>query len=192
VPDPLNPRYSYGGGKIISELLTLNYGIQHFEKVVVVRPHNVYGPDMGWEHVIPQFAMRARNAVAQHPGQGVVPFPIQGDGSQSRSFVYIDDFVEGCYLAYTQGEHRNIYHVGTSEEVTIGEVARAVVRYFGREANLITETLPEGGTLRRCPDIAKVSRLGYRPKFTLESGLVETIPWYMENRDLAPMPTATV
>ena len=52
IPDVLNPRYSYGGGKIISELLALNYGRRHFERVVVFRPHNVYGPDMGREHVL--------------------------------------------------------------------------------------------------------------------------------------------
>ena len=192
VPDPLNPRYSYGGGKMISELMALNYGIRHFEKVVVVRPHNVYGPDMGWEHVIPQFAVRAKDAVAQHPGEGAVPFPIQGDGSQSRSFVYIDDFIEGCHLAYTKGQHRNIYHVGTSEEIRIGDLAREVMRYFGRQAKLIMETLPQGGTMRRCPDIAKISRLGYLPKFTLNTGLTMTTPSYVENRQLSPMPVATV
>ena len=53
VPDVLNPRYSYGGGKIISELLALNYGRKHFERVAIFRPHNAYGPDMGREHVIP-------------------------------------------------------------------------------------------------------------------------------------------
>jgi len=49
IPDPLNPRYSYGAGKIISELLTLNYGRKHFDRVVIFRPHNVYGPDIGWK-----------------------------------------------------------------------------------------------------------------------------------------------
>ena len=56
VPDPLNPRYSYGGGKIICELMAINYGRQGFDRVLIFRPHNVYGPDMGWEHVLPQFA----------------------------------------------------------------------------------------------------------------------------------------
>ena len=58
IPDIHNPRYSYGGGKIISELLAINYGRKDFERVVTVRPHNVFGPDMGWEHVIPQFIER--------------------------------------------------------------------------------------------------------------------------------------
>ena len=58
VPDVLNPRYSYGGGKIISELMLINYGRKVFDRAMIFRPHNVYGPDMGWEHVIPQFVMR--------------------------------------------------------------------------------------------------------------------------------------
>ena len=51
IPDPLNPRYSYGGGKLISELMAINYGRKYFNRVLIFRPHNVYGPDMGWEHV---------------------------------------------------------------------------------------------------------------------------------------------
>ena len=60
IPDPLNPRYSYGGGKLISELMAINFGRKYFERVLIFRPHNVYGPDMGWEHVIPQFALAPR------------------------------------------------------------------------------------------------------------------------------------
>ena len=59
VPDPLNPRLSYGAGKIISEMMAINYGRKHFERVLIFRPHNVYGPDMGFDHVIPQFARAA-------------------------------------------------------------------------------------------------------------------------------------
>ena len=58
IPDPLNPRYSYGGGKLISELMAINFGRKYFNHVLIFRPHNVYGPDMGWEHVVPQLALR--------------------------------------------------------------------------------------------------------------------------------------
>ena len=180
IPDPLNPRYSYGGGKLISELLAINYARKNFDRCVVVRPHNVYGPDMGWEHVIPQFAIRAHE-LAQASSGPELRFPIQGDGLQSRSFVYIDDFTDGCLLAFTEGEALGIYHVGTQEEKTIAEVATSVVKHFGRDAVIVPSELPKGGTLRRCPDITKVSKLGYKPKFTLEEGLAKTIPWYVEH-----------
>src|SRR6185295_17443274 len=68
IPDPLNPRYSYGGGKLISELMAINYGRKFFERVLIFRPHNIYGPDMGWEHVIPQFALRVKKLGPQQPG----------------------------------------------------------------------------------------------------------------------------
>ncbi len=184
LPDPTNPRYSYGGGKIISELMAINYGRECFDQVVVVRPHNVYGPDMGWEHVVPQFALRAADACRAQP-EGPVRFPIQGDGSQTRAFCYIDDFTAGCLLAFTRGEHLGIYHVGTQEERTIEELARAVLRWFGRDAEIVTGELPAGGTPRRCPDTRKVGRLGYVPRVNLEEGLARTLPWYVENSALA-------
>ena len=68
VPDVTNPRFSYGGGKIVSELLAFNYGRKHFDRVLIFRPHNVYGPNMGEEHVIPQFAVRMRRAFADTTG----------------------------------------------------------------------------------------------------------------------------
>src|SRR3954449_2441563 len=92
VPDPLNPRYSYGGGKIISELMAINYGRKFFERVLIFRPHNVYGPDMGFEHVIPQFALRLKRAAALHTS-GPVPLEIQGDRGKTRSFCHVDDLV---------------------------------------------------------------------------------------------------
>ena len=58
VPDPLNPRYSYGGGKILGDLMAINYGRTGFDRVVIFRPHNVYGPQMGYEHVLQQFITR--------------------------------------------------------------------------------------------------------------------------------------
>lgn len=183
IPDPLNPRYSYGGGKLISELLAINYGREGFEQVVVVRPHNVYGPDMGWEHVVPQFVLRAVEAARANP-TGPLPFPIQGDGSQTRAFCYIDDFIEGCLLAFTGGAHLGIYHVGTQEEVTIRRVAEEVVLRFGREPKIIPGDLPEGGTPRRCPDIGKVAALGYSPRFDLAAGLALTVPWYRDHARL--------
>ncbi len=80
VPDPHNPRLSYGAGKIISEVMAINFGRKYFDRVMIFRPHNVYGPDMGFEHVIPQFAVRLKRAADAHPS-GTLPFPIQGGGS---------------------------------------------------------------------------------------------------------------
>ncbi len=190
IPDPLNPRYSYAAGKIISEIIALNYGRTHFERVLVVRPHNVYGPDMGWEHVIPQFVLRMK-AACKDPADPL-PFPIQGSGKQTRSFVFIDDFIDGFMLVMDKGEHLGVYHVGTMEEITIEALARLVGEYFGRRVAILTSEPPLGGTVRRCPDVHKIAALGYMPKWPIQEGLRLTASWYDANsQPAAAYPDAT-
>ncbi len=184
IPDPLNPRYSYAGGKIISEIMAINYGRQYFQRVLIFRPHNVYGPDMGWEHVVPQFVLRMRELVRQ-PAEPV-PFPIQGTGGETRAFIYIDDFIDSLRLMMEKGEHLGIYHLGTQEELAIREVAAEVGRYFGREITIVPGEAKLGGPPRRCPDITKISRLGYRSKVPFREGLPITARWYDENAQLKP------
>jgi nucleoside-diphosphate-sugar epimerase len=185
VPDPTNPRYSYGGGKIISELMAINYGRKFFDSVLIFRPHNVYGPDMGWEHVVPQFARRLKAVSARHP-TGKLPFELQGDGRQTRSFCHVDDLVAGVLVMRAKGEHLGIYHVGTTEEISMAELATRVAAHGGREIELIHRPAPAGGTERRCPDITKLAKLGYRPSVPLSQGLPPTIDWYWANENLAP------
>lgn len=188
VPDPLNPRYSYGGGKIISELMAINYGRKNFERVTIFRPHNVYGPDMGWEHVIPQLSLRMKSLCQQNQDRQIL-FPIQGTGEETRSFVFIEDFMDGLTLMMEKGEHLGIYHIGTMEEVSITTVAVQIGKYFGRDVTVVPGKLAEGGTMRRCPDIAKLKRLGFNPRITLEQGIRATVAWYDENSQKRPHTT---
>jgi nucleoside-diphosphate-sugar epimerase len=185
IPDPRNPRYSYGGGKLISELMAINYGRKYFERVLIFRPHNIYGPDMGWEHVIPQFALRLYR-LAQARKTGPLRFEIQGSGQETRSFCFIDDLVAGVMVMREKGEHLGIYHVGTMDEVAIAELARRVAKAAGREIELVAGPLQAGGTQRRCPDISKLAGLGYKPRVPLDGGLKVTLDWYWRNADLAP------
>ncbi len=185
VPDPLNPRYSYGGGKIISELMAINYGRKFFDRVLIFRPHNIYGPDMGFEHVIPQFVLRLKRAAAKHT-TGPIPFEIQGSGEETRSFCHVDDLVEGVMAMRAKGEHLNIYHVGTTEEVAIADLARRVAAAAGREIDLVAGSILPGSTARRCPDISKLQKLGYKPRVALAEGLPPTVRWYWEHAELAP------
>jgi nucleoside-diphosphate-sugar epimerase len=185
VPDVNNPRYSYGAGKLISEVMAVNYGRKFFERVLIFRPHNVYGPDMGFEHVIPQFALRLKQ-LADAQGSGPLRFDIQGTGEETRSFCYIDDLVAGVMVMRERAEHLGIYHVGTMEEVTIADLARRMAKLAGREIALVAGPLQAGGTQRRCPDISKLAKLGYKPAVPLEQGLKTTLDWYWRNADLAP------
>ena len=185
VPDVLNPRYSYGAGKLISEVMAINFGRKFFERVLIFRPHNVYGPDMGWEHVIPQFALRLHK-LAQAQPSGQLRFEIQGSGSETRSFCYVDDLVAGVMVMREKGEHLGVYHVGTTEEVAIADLAKRVAAAAGREIELMAGPLQAGGTPRRCPDISKLARLGYKPRVPLDEGLKPTLGWYWKNAKLAP------
>lgn len=180
IPDPQNPRYSYGGGKIISELMALNYGRNYFERVVIVRPHNVYGPAMGYEHVIPQFTLRLLE-LSKKSSERPLPLPIQGDGSQTRSFIYIDDFTEGFLLTIDKGEHLGIYHIGTMEETRITSLATLVAEQLGLTITIMAGPTAQGATLRRCPDTSKLQALGFHPRFPLAQGLKPTVEWYVRH-----------
>jgi len=180
LPDSLNPRYSYGGSKIVSELIAFNYAQEHFKKLQVFRPHNIYGPDMGWKHVVPQFAMRAIEALK---GDGA--FPIQGDGLETRAFCYVDDVVDGILRMQAEGGHREIYHIGNDDEVTIRAVAESIGRILGGELDIQPGPAAVGGTRRRCPDISKMRGLGYAPKVDLQQGLKQTVEWYAAHADQA-------
>jgi nucleoside-diphosphate-sugar epimerase len=185
VPDPLNARLSYGAGKIISEMMVINHGRKHFERALIFRPHNVYGPDMGFDHVIPQFAVRMKRAAAAQPS-GPLPFAIQGNGSETRSFCHVDDLVAGVMIMRDKGEHLGIYHIGTAEEVSVGDLARRVAAAAGREIALRPSAVLAGSTPRRCPDISKLGALGYTPRVPLDEGLPPTLQWYWAHESMAP------
>ena len=181
LPDSLNPRYSYGGSKLISELIAFNYGKDYFRKVQVFRPHNVYGPDMGWKHVIPEFIMRLNNSACE--ANNAVPFPIQGDGTETRAFAYVDDVVDGILTMYESGAHREIYHIGNDEEVSINVLIENLSKIMDCEVNALPSPAASGGTPRRCPDISKIRALGYRPQVPLAEGLKKTCEWYLANSE---------
>lgn len=173
VCDPLNPRYSYGSSKIITEMMALHAFTG--TRVCVVRPHNVYGPRMGYEHVIPQFITRMIDLA-----KDTDEFCIQGSGAETRAFCYIDDFVDGFVRVFDNGKSREIYHIGTDQETSIASLAHLVGRCFNRDIQIRATPLQQGSTVRRCPDIAKIRRLGFSPRTSLYDGLMRTTSWYKE------------
>lgn len=177
LPDSLNPRYSYGGSKIVSELIAFNYCRDTVPQVQCFRPHNVYGPDMGWKHVIPQLIGKIATAVAD--GTGTVQ--LQGDGSETRAFCFVDDIVAGIIAMWERGEHLNVYHIGSMEEVSIAALSAEIARAMNADVRFVAGELMAGGTPRRCPDIAKMRKLGYEPAVPLSQGVARTVAWYLDN-----------
>jgi UDP-glucose 4-epimerase len=137
---------------------------------------------MGWKHVEPQFIMRA--LAAQDAGDGA--FPIQGDGTETRSFCYVDDIVEGILTMYEKGGHREVYHIGSDEEISIRDLAARIGKIVGVDLDIRPGEIQSGGTPRRCADIGKMRALGWSPAVGLDDGLERTVAWYREHRDDVP------
>jgi len=181
VPDVLNPRYSYGGGKIACELMALAWertGV--LDRTVIARPHNIYGPDMGHEHVIPEFCDRMNELTRAHR-KGIIDFPIQGTGLETRSFCFIDDAVAQLALLCAPDTPGGVYHVGEEDERTVGEVAKGIAACYGREIKVVPGSLPKGSPPRRLPDTRKIRALGDWGHTPFQEGLAATVRWYQSH-----------
>lgn len=184
VPDVTNPRYSYGGGKIACELLTINYLRDTGTQRVIFRPHNVYGPAMGFEHVLPDLI---RKVHAAHAGSGAqsIDIEIQGTGDDTRSFIFIDDAVRAILQCTLHTPDDGIYHVGTMDELTIRNVVAVIGTVAGLRIQVRASARPIGATPRRCPDTAKLQTLGFAPQISFEEGVRRTVAWYWEHYQTA-------
>ena len=170
--DLRNPRLSYGASKILGEIMVINYAKTHGLPATIVRYHNVYGPRMGNEHVIPQFCSRI---LAQED-----PFPIHG-AEESRAFCYVDDAVRASQLLMESPEaDSQPVNVGDPRrEIAINDLARMMFELFDFHPAVDTQAAPIGSVKRRCPDIGRLTRLtGFEPEIPLEAGLRKTFDWY--------------
>jgi dTDP-glucose 4,6-dehydratase/UDP-glucose 4-epimerase len=173
VPDPFNPRYSYGLGKIVQEFMSI-HADTFLNRLAIFRPHNIYGPDMGFQHVIPELCAKI---VAEKSNK----VELKGDGSQSRSFCHISDFVRGFDLLLNSEYRREIFNLGTREEVTISHLAGVIAASLGREIEFSSSSAPSGETNRRVPDISKIESLGFSQSITLQAGVRDYCDWYISN-----------
>jgi len=172
IPDIYNPRFSYGGGKILTELMGIHYGKKFFKKLIIFRPHNVYGPNMGNDHVIPEFINRFKKMKKKNN-----KFIIKGNGNETRSFIFIDDFISAFDLILKKGKHLNIYNIGTSEQIKISQLALKISNFFKKKIILRRTKIAKGSTKHRCPNILKIKKLGFTKKYNLNLGLRKIIDW---------------
>ena len=173
IPDPYNPRFSYSSSKIIGELLCINYSRKYNFKHTIVRYHNIYGPRMGHEHVMPQFIKKLTCDEK---------FIVEGDGTETRSFCYIDDAITATKIVHKDNTFDNrIFNIGNSEEVSISTLIEYLANISGRDVTPEFQEKVNFGTKRRVPDISKAKSLGYEPKTSLREGFEITYKWYNEH-----------
>lgn len=171
IKDIAHPRFTYAVTKILGESGFLNYAKMLGFETTIIRYHNVFGPRMGFNHVIPHLVIRFRN--------GENPYKIYGH-DQTRDFCYITDAVEGTVLAMeTPGTNMQIYHLGTGVEITIEELTRATGELMGFKGEYIYAPTYPGSVSRRSPDIRKSKKdLGFEAKVNWKDGLKKTVDWY--------------
>ncbi len=176
-PEPSN--LGYGWAKRFLEVQGRCYAEEYGIKVALPRPYNAYGPrdDFEWEtsHVIP--------ALIRKVVEGHNPIKVWGDGTQTRSFLYVADFVEGLMLTTEHYPTCDPVNIGSEEEITVAELIQLIIQIAGSKAELEFDLSKPKGQPRRIGDYSTARQvLGFTPKVTLAEGLGHTINWYLENR----------
>jgi dTDP-glucose 4,6-dehydratase len=162
--NPIGPRGVYDEAKRYAEAMTMAYHRQQGVDTSIARIFNTYGPRMRPHdgRAIPTFVRQA---------QENKPLTVFGDGSQTRSFCYVDDLIRGLYLLATSGEHLPV-NLGNPTEYTIKDLAEAVIRVTGSSSEVVYEALPIDDPQVRRPDITRAQQvLGWEPEITLDDGL---------------------
>jgi len=167
---PTGPRSMYDEAKRFAEATTMGYLRAFDANVSIVRIFNTYGPRMRPDdgRVIPTLVRQALLGE---------PLTLFGDGSQTRSFCYIDDLVRGLVRLFLSSETGPI-NLGNPEEVTMLYLAEKVLEVSGSDSSIVFEALPVDDPIRRCPDVTKArERLEWTPEIDLDAGLRRTIEW---------------
>jgi dTDP-glucose 4,6-dehydratase len=171
--NPVGPRSCYDESKRYAEALTMAYHRSHGVRTNIARIFNTYGPRMALNdgRVVPAFLDQALRGE---------PLTIFGDGSQTRSFCYVGDLVDGL-VRLANSDERYPVNLGNPSELTILEFAEAIKELMGSNLDLVFKPLPEDDPRKRRPDISKARRvLGWEPKVGLADGLRETIQYFKQ------------
>ena len=171
--DPIGPRSCYDESKRFAEALLMAYRRARGVNATICRLFNTYGPSMRRDdgRVIPEMISAA---IANRP------LPLHGDGTQTRSFCYVDDLVDGLIrVAFDRSSDGEVFNIGNPAEITMRGLADEIVRISGTTARIVSVDRRPGDPERRRPVITKMTeRYGWRPRVDLEPGLRGTIAWF--------------
>jgi len=174
--NPIGARSCYDEGKRCAETLFFDYHRQHKLRIRVARIFNTYGPRMRPDdgRVVSNFIVQALR------GQDIT---IYGDGSQTRSFCYVDDLIDGLMrLMNTADDFTGPVNIGNPGEFTMLELAQKVIDLTGSRSQIVHRPLPQDDPVRRCPDITLAKQqLGWGPTIPLEQGLTKTIGYFRDS-----------
>ncbi|MCH7688260.1 MAG: SDR family oxidoreductase [Planctomycetes bacterium] len=172
--NPIGPRSCYDEGKRIAESLCINYHLAHGVEVRIMRIFNTYGPRMD-----PNDGRVISNFITQ--ALGGEPLTIYGDGSQTRSFCYVDDLLEGMIRLMDQDQESGPVNIGNPLEFSMLQLAEEVLKATGSDLELVHKELPPDDPKQRCPDITKAKDLlGWSPQVDLQTGLSRTVDYYRQ------------
>lgn len=168
---PLNSRLPYAVVKNLGEVYLRTFQQEFGLPFTIFRFFNTYGPRQSEDFVLPRFVRAAL--------QGS-PLTIYGDGSQTRTFCYVDDTVDTCIAVHRTGAHENdVINIGSDREITIRQLAEMVIAVVGSSSTLqFLPPLAEGDMTRRCPDTSKMQALLKRPRVALEEGIARLVEHY--------------
>ena len=169
--NPIGPRGVYDEAKRFAEAMTMAYHRFHQVNTKIVRIFNTYGPRMRLRdgRVVPAFIGQALNNQ---------PLTVFGDGSQTRSFCYVSDLIDGIFRLAMSDFHEPV-NIGNPREMTIAEIAKTIIRMTGAKSQIVYRPLPTDDPKVRQPDITRArTKLGWEPKVTLDKGLVKTIEYF--------------
>jgi dTDP-glucose 4,6-dehydratase len=170
--NPVGPRSVYDEAKRFSEALATAHRRVHGTDVKIARIFNSYGPRLrpGDGRVVSNFIVQALAGK---------PLTVYGDGSQTRSFCYVDDQIAGLCALLDSGWDGGPVNIGNPDEHTVLELAKLVIEMTGSGSQIIFEPLPQDDPVRRRPDITLAGRiLGWRPTVSLREGLARTVEWF--------------
>jgi dTDP-glucose 4,6-dehydratase len=176
--NPVGPRGVYDEAKRFAEAMTMAYHRYHKVETRIVRIFNTYGPRM---------RLNDGRALPAFMGQALrgEPLTVFGDGSQTRSFCYVDDLIEGIWRLLNSSEVLPV-NIGNPSEMTILEFARRILSLTGSKSEIVLKPLPVDDPKVRQPDISKAKRLlGWEPRFDLDRGLALTLDYFRERLGLA-------
>ena len=169
---PLEPTNEpYAIAKIAGIKLTESYNRQHGRQYVSVMPTNLYGPndnyDLASSHVVPALIRKAHEAKLRNDSE----FTVWGTGTPRREFLYVDDLADACVYLMEQGYDGPLVNIGTGEDVTISELAHAVMSVVGFDGRITFDSSKPDGTPRKLLDVSRLSALGWRARTALRDGI---------------------